>query len=105
MVFEPQSPHLKKYGTCALDEYQSQTLQTKVLRNLYLAIFLLGQVDRRRAQLPIHLLPWYFRVILIVCLNPSISNCILDNLVSIAAVWGDAVPTAGIGAERGDCEQ
>jgi hypothetical protein len=105
MVFEPQNPHLKKYGTCALDEYQSQTLKTEVLRILYLVIFLLGQVDRRRAQLPIHLLPWYFCVILIVCLNLSISNCILDNLVSIVAVWGDAVPTAGVGAKRGNCEQ
>jgi hypothetical protein len=31
---------------CALDEYQSQTLKIKRLRILYLAILLLGQVDR-----------------------------------------------------------
>jgi hypothetical protein len=46
MVFEPQNPHLKKYGACALDEYQSQTLKIKRPRILYLAILLLGQEDR-----------------------------------------------------------
>jgi hypothetical protein len=46
MVFEPQNPHLKNNEACALDEYQSQTLKIKRLGILYLAILLLGQVDR-----------------------------------------------------------
>jgi hypothetical protein len=46
MIFEPQNPHMEKYGACALDEYQSQTLKIKRFGILYLAILLLGQVDR-----------------------------------------------------------
>jgi hypothetical protein len=34
------------YEACALDEYQSQTLKIKRFGILYLAILLLGQVDR-----------------------------------------------------------
>jgi hypothetical protein len=56
-VFEPRNPHLKKYGSCALDEYQSQTLKIKRLMILYLAILLLGQVDRWRSHLLVHFLP------------------------------------------------
>jgi hypothetical protein len=47
----------EKYGTCALDEYQSQILKIKGLRILYLAILLLDQVDRLRTQFLVHLLP------------------------------------------------
>jgi hypothetical protein len=36
----------KKYGACALDEYQSQVLKIKRLRIFYLAVLLLSQVDR-----------------------------------------------------------
>jgi hypothetical protein len=46
MVIEQRNPHLKKYEACALDEYPSQTLTIKRLRILYLAILLLGHVDR-----------------------------------------------------------
>jgi hypothetical protein len=55
-VFEPWIPHLKKYEASALDEYQSQTLKIKRLRNLYLTILLLGQVDRWITHLLVHFL-------------------------------------------------
>jgi hypothetical protein len=57
MVFEQQNLHLKKYGACALDEYQSQMLKIKRLRILYLTILLLDQVDRKRAYLLVQFLP------------------------------------------------
>jgi hypothetical protein len=46
MVYKLWNPHLKKYGVCALDEYQSQTLKINRLKILYLAISLLSQVGR-----------------------------------------------------------
>jgi hypothetical protein len=100
IVFEPWNPHLKKYGACALDEYQSQTLNIKRLRILYLVVLLLGQVDRWRTQLLVQVdrcgfisrLPNLLVTKILecccccidCCLNSSIGNCILYDLVSIA---------------------
>jgi hypothetical protein len=46
MVFEAHNLHMKKFGACASNEYQSQMLKIKGLRILYLAVLLLSQVDR-----------------------------------------------------------
>jgi hypothetical protein len=45
MVPEPWNPHMDKDGVNASDDYQSQMLNIKRLRILYLAVLLLGQVN------------------------------------------------------------
>jgi hypothetical protein len=45
MIPEPQNPHFNKDGASALGDYQSQMLNIKRLRILYLTVLLLGQVN------------------------------------------------------------
>jgi hypothetical protein len=45
MILEPRNPHLNKDGASASGDYQSQMLNMKRLRILYLAVLLLCQVN------------------------------------------------------------
>jgi hypothetical protein len=58
-------------------------LNIKRLRIHYLAVFLLGHINSSRTQLLIHFLVKDFLVVLTICLNASIGNYILHDLVSI----------------------
>jgi hypothetical protein len=57
-------------------------MNIKRLRNLYLAVLLLSQVNPRRTELLVYFQVKDFLVVCIVCLNATIENCILHNLMS-----------------------
>jgi hypothetical protein len=91
-VPEPQNHHLNKDGSSASCDNQYQILNIKRLRNLYLAVLLLDQVNWWRIEL-IHFQAKDVLVVHIVLLNASIENCVLHALVRSVCVWW--LPSSG----------
>jgi hypothetical protein len=82
VVPEPRNYHLNKDRGSASFDSQYQRMNIKKLRNLYLSVLLISQVNPRRTYLFVHFQAKDFLVVHIVCLNVSIGNCVLHDLVS-----------------------
>jgi hypothetical protein len=81
-VPKPQNHHLNKDVASASCDNQYQIFNIKRLRNLYLVVLLPGQVNCWRTQLLVHFWDNDVLVVRNVCLNVSIGNCVLHDLVS-----------------------
>jgi hypothetical protein len=81
VVPEPWNYHLNKDVASASCDNQYQIFNIMKLRNLYLAVLLL-RVNCWRTQFLVHLQAKDVLVVCIVCLNASIENFVLHNLVS-----------------------